>query len=51
LPAPDLTSSIEKRKIGGLGIFLIKKMVDEVKYRRERNFNILKLTMKRGEEK
>lgn len=51
LPAPDLSSSIEKRKIGGLGIFLIKRMVDEVKYRRERNFNILKLTMKRGEER
>ena len=51
LPAPDLTSGIEKRKIGGLGIFLIKKMVDEVKYRRERNFNILKLTMKRGGKK
>ena len=51
LPAPDLASSIEERKIGGLGIFLIKKMVDEVKYRRERNFNILKLIIKWGEEK
>jgi len=51
LPAPDLTSSFEKRKIGGLGIFLIKKMVDEVKYRREGSFNILNLTIKRGEEK
>ena len=48
LPAPDLTSSIENRKIGGLGIFLIKKMVDEVKYRREGSFNILNLTIKRG---
>jgi len=48
LPAPDLTPNIEERKIGGLGIFLIKKMVDEVKYRREGNFNILKLTIKRG---
>jgi len=51
LPAPDLSSSIEKRKIGGLGIFLIKKMVDEVKYRREGRFNILNLSIKRGEEK
>jgi serine/threonine-protein kinase RsbW len=51
LPTPDLTFSIEKRKIGGLGIFLIKNMVDEVRYRREGNFNILKLTIKRGEEK
>jgi len=51
LPAPDLASSIEERKIGGLGIFLIKKMVDDVRYRREGNFNILKLTIQRGEEK
>ncbi len=51
LPTPDITSSIEKRKIGGLGIFLLKKMVDEVSYRREGNFNILKLTLKRSEEK
>jgi len=51
LSAPDLTSSIEKRKIGGLGIFLIKKMVDEVKYRREGSFNILNLTMRRSGEK
>lgn len=51
LPAPDVTSSIEERKTGGLGIFLIKKMVNDVSYRREGNFNILKLTMKRDEEK
>ncbi len=50
LPDPDIHSSIEKRKIGGLGIFLLKKMVDEVSYRREGNFNILKLTLKRSEE-
>ncbi len=50
IPAPDLPSSIEKRKIGGLGIFLIKRMADEVSYRREGNFNILRLTVKRGEE-
>jgi serine/threonine-protein kinase RsbW len=51
LPPPDVTSSIEERKIGGLGIFLIKKMVNDVSYRREGNFNILKLTIKRDEEK
>ncbi len=51
LPPPDVASGIEKRKIGGLGIFLIKKIVDEVRYHREGNFNILKLTMKRGKEK
>ncbi len=47
LPAPDLPPSIEERKIGGLGIFLIKKMVDDVSYRREGNLNILELTIAR----
>lgn len=30
--APDLTLSAEKRKIGGLGIFLTKKFMDSVDY-------------------
>lgn len=29
---PDVTLDIEKRKIGGLGIFLVKEMMDEVSY-------------------
>lgn len=29
---PDITSSSEKRKIGGLGIYLVKKNMDEMKY-------------------
>ena len=44
LPDPDITADLDDRKIGGLGVFLIKKMVDEVRYRREKNRNILSLT-------
>jgi len=29
---PDITLSAEKRKIGGLGIYLVKKNMDEIKY-------------------
>lgn len=29
---PDVTSSSEERKIGGLGIYLVKKNMDEMKY-------------------
>lgn len=29
---PDITSSPEERKIGGLGIYLVKKNMDEMKY-------------------
>ncbi len=42
---PDITADIEERQVGGLGIFLIKKTMDHVKYRRESNSNILTLTV------
>ena len=38
---PDVTLPAEQRKIGGLGIFLVKKTMDEVTYRRENDQNIL----------
>ena len=50
LTDPDLTADVGERKIGGLGIFLVKKMVDEVKYRREEDRNILTLTVKKENE-
>jgi serine/threonine-protein kinase RsbW len=41
---PDITLSAENRPIGGLGIFLIKKIMDEVEYQRHDNRNYLILT-------
>lgn len=41
----DISSSAEERPIGGLGIFLIKQMMDEVRYMRQGDMNIL--TMKK----
>jgi len=38
---PDITLDAENREIGGLGVFLVKKMTDTVKYRYEDNKNIL----------
>ncbi|SDB17294.1 Anti-sigma regulatory factor (Ser/Thr protein kinase) [Ruminococcaceae bacterium FB2012] len=29
---PDVTLSVEERKIGGLGIFMVKKSMDDVRY-------------------
>lgn len=43
LSEPNLTEDVSDRKIGGLGIHLIKKMMDEVEYRREGNNNVLSL--------
>jgi serine/threonine-protein kinase RsbW len=47
LPDPDVLAGIEERKIGGLGIFLIKKMTDEVRYRRDNKKNILTFILKK----
>lgn len=38
---PDTNAGIEERKIGGLGIFLIKKNVDDIFYERKDGKNIL----------
>ena len=41
---PDITASAEDRSIGGLGIFMVKKMLDKVEYKYVDNYNILTLT-------
>jgi len=38
---PDVTLTAEERKIGGLGIYLVKKMMDSVEYRYDDGKNIL----------
>ncbi len=43
-PEPDTTLPAEERTIGGLGIFLIRKIMDEVAYERNGNKNQLTLT-------
>ena len=39
--APDISATLSERQPGGLGIFLIRKMVDEMHYRRDGKSNIL----------
>ena len=43
-PPPDLESDIPDRPIGGLGVYLVRKMMDEASYRREDDKNIVTLT-------
>lgn len=38
---PDVTLPAEQRKIGGLGIFLVKKTMDEMRYERRDGRNVL----------
>ena len=40
---PDITLSAEERDIGGLGIFIVKKMADTIEYKYEETKNILKV--------
>jgi serine/threonine-protein kinase RsbW len=40
---PDLTSDISLRKIGGLGVFLARELINDISYFREDNRNILKI--------
>ena len=40
---PDITLSAEKRAIGGLGIFMVKKTMDEISYEYKDGKNILRI--------
>ena len=44
-PDPDITAKAEDRKVGGLGIYLCKKLMDSISYRYENGNNVL--TMKK----
>ncbi len=41
---PDVTLPAEQREIGGLGIFMVKKTMDEILYQRDGQKNILTIT-------
>ena len=40
---PDITLSSDERPIGGLGVFMVKKLMDYVVYRYEEGRNILEI--------
>lgn len=45
LGEPDLTSDLMARQIGGLGVFFVRKFMSEVRYRREEDRNIIRMTV------
>ena len=45
-PDPDVTLSAEDREIGGLGIYMTKKSMDDVRYEYKDGQNILRLEKK-----
>lgn len=42
-PDPDTTLSVEERAVGGLGIHLVRRLVDEVSYQRRDGCNVVVL--------
>ena len=40
---PDITLSAEERAIGGLGVFMVKKTMDEISYEYRDGKNILRI--------
>jgi len=44
---PDLRASVADRAVGGLGILLVRRVMDEVSYRRDGTRNILTLIINR----
>lgn len=47
---PDINLTIEEREIGGLGIFMTKKLMDDVKYKYENGKNVLSIYKKINKE-
>jgi len=45
---PDVEMALLDRPIGGLGIMMVKKLMDEVHYERRNNENILFLTLNKN---
>lgn len=47
-PTPDLSLSVEERPVGGLGLYLVKTMMDEIHYRWKDGRNLLTLIIRRA---
>lgn len=47
VPLPDIANALEERKVGGLGVFLIHELMDDVKYERKGELGNI-LTLKRN---
>jgi serine/threonine-protein kinase RsbW len=48
---PDVSAEIDKRPIGGLGVYFVKRLMDDIKYKREAGKNILTLMVRKTKHK
>ncbi len=49
-PAPDLDASVEERRIGGLGAFIVQQLTDDCVYRRDGDWNRLEVSWRLGDD-
>lgn len=49
LPPPDLTVGLEDRRVGGLGVYLVREVMDEVSYARIGGRNQLRMSKRLGD--
>ena len=49
-PEPDLDAAVEERRIGGLGVHLVKTLMDQMHYKRENDQNRLTIVARRNPE-
>ena len=47
-PTPDLDAPIEDRRVGGLGVYLVRTLMDDLRYCREHGKNHLTLVTRRA---
>jgi len=48
IPEPDLDADIDDRRIGGLGIYLVRQVMDTIAYRYENGKNILTMEKRKA---
>jgi serine/threonine-protein kinase RsbW len=46
---PDFSRGLADRPLGGLGVFLVRGLVESIEYRREENRNVLSFTFPSGD--
>ena len=48
LARPGIEAGLDRPGVGGLGVHLVRSMMDTVEYRRERDRNIFTMSKKKG---